>query len=192
MGGGRIVIRVLAVVAVIALAPLLLSRLNPRPAPPQPTATPRPVVTGVVPAPPAYPDPAILGMAVPPDAAVGLRAIALGVAQSDGDPKPAWIMAVTTTLPQAIRVARPAGPVTRREPVVYLLVMKGDFAYNGADTHGSSGASGHYVTAIFDPGTLAPLGTTLTSRAPAIPLARLGPVLNLLTLPRSLTDSVPG
>jgi hypothetical protein len=192
MRGGRIVIRVLAVVAVIALAPLLLSRLNPRPARPQPTATPAPVATGVSATPSSYLDPAILGMAVPPDAAAGLRAIALGVARADGDPNPAWIMAVTTTLPQAIRAARPAGQVARREPVVYLLVMKGDFAYEGADTHGASGASGHYVSAIFDPYTLTPLGTSLTSRGPAMPLSRLGPVVNLLTLPRSLAGPAPG
>lgn len=191
MRGGRIVIRALAVAAVIALAPLLLSRLNPRPAPPQPAPSPTPVATRSFTALPAYPDPAILGMAVPPDAAAGLRAIALGVARADGDPKPAWIMAVTTTLPQAIRAARPAGQVARREPVVYLLVMKGDFAYEGADTHGTSGASGHYVSAIFDPYTLAPLGTSLTSRGPAMPLSRLGPVLNLLTLPQSLAGPAP-
>jgi hypothetical protein len=186
------VIRALAVVAVIALAPLLLSRLNPRPAPPQPAPSPAPVVTRSFTAPSPFPDPAILGMAVPPDAAAGLRAIALGVARADGDSRPAWIMAVTTTLPQAIRAARPAGQVTRRQAVVYLLVMKGDFAYEGADTHGTSGASGHYVSAIFDPGTLAPLGTSLTSRPPAIPLSRLGPVVSLLTLPRSLAGPAPG
>jgi hypothetical protein len=190
--GGRIVIRALAVVAVIALAPLLLSRLNPRPAPPQPAPSPTPAVTGLVTTPPAYPDPAILGQEVPPSAAAGLRAIALGVARADGDSRPAWIMAVTTTLTQAIRVARPAGRVINHGPVVYLLVMKGDFAYEGADTHGTSGASGHYVSAIFDPGTLAPLGTSLTAGAPAIPLRRLGPVLSLLTLPRSLADPAPG
>jgi len=171
-------LRVLLALAVIALAALLLSRLS-RPSPPaRPASQPAEAVTT---APPLY-APAVLGMGLPAQAARDLRAVELGVARMDGDPKPAWIMAVTTTRAEAIRDGRPAGTVLDLGPVVYLVVMKGDFAYAGVDTQRAAPASGYYESAIFDPGTLAPLGASITSSAPPVPLSRLGPVLNLLAI----------
>jgi hypothetical protein len=184
MPATRSALRVLLVLAVIALAVLLLSRLNPRPSQPQPTATSAGGPTEAVTTPSPFFEPAILGMQVPPLAARGLRTVELSAAQLYGDPKPAWIMAVTTTRTQAIREARPAGTVLNRGPVVYLVVMKGNFADTGVGgTVGADFAFGHYVSAIFDPSTLTLLGTSVTSRAPAMPLSRLGPVLNLLAIP---------
>ena len=183
MPTSRGAMRVLLVLAVIALAPLLLSRLNARPPQPQPTATPTGGPTEAVTTPSPFFEPAILGMQVQPLAARDLRAVEVGVARLYGDPKPAWIMAVTTTRTQAIREARPADTVLNQGPVVYLVVMKGNFADTGVGgTVGADFAFGHYVSAIFDPSTLTLLGTGITSRAPAIPLSRLGPVLNLLTV----------
>jgi hypothetical protein len=183
MPATRGAMRVLLVLAVIALAPLLLSRLNTRPPQPQPTATPIGGPTEAVATPTPSFEPAILGMQVPPRAARGLRAVEVGVAGLYGDQKPAWIMAVTTTRTQAIREARPTDTVLNGGPVVYLVVMKGNFADTGVGgTVGADFAFGHYVAAIFDPSTLTLLGTGITSRAPAIPLSRLGPVLNLLTV----------
>ena len=180
----RSALRVPLVLAVIALSVLLLSRLNPQPSQPQPTATPAGGPTEAVTTPSPFFEPAILGMPVPPLAARDLRAVELGVAKLYGDPKPAWIMAVTTTRTLAIREARPAGTVLNLGPVVYLVVMKGNFADTGVGgTVGSDFAFGHYVSAIFDPSTLTLLGTGIASRAPAIPLSRLGPALNLLTVP---------
>jgi len=168
-------LRVLLALAVIALAPLLLSRLSRPPSPPGPLASQsaQPGTTTTLYA------PAVLGMGLPGPAARDLRAVELGVARMDGDPKPAWIMAVATTRTEAIREARPAGDVLNLGPVVYLVVMKGNFAYAGVDTQRAAPASGYYESAIFDPGTLAPLGASITNSAPPVPL---GPVLNLLAV----------
>jgi hypothetical protein len=177
-------LRVLLVLAVIALAPLLLSRLNAQPTRPQPTAGPSASGTAeAIATPSPFFPPQIPGMAVSPLAARDLRAVELGVAQIDGDPKPTWIMAVTATRTQAIRDARPPGSVPNLGPVVYLVVMKGDFAYTGVDTRDPDAGSGHYEWAIFDPSTLTPLGASITNGPPAVPLSRFGPVVNLLAAP---------
>jgi len=171
-------LRVLLALAVIAVAPLLLSRLS-RPSPARPPAgQPAEAVT----TPPRLYAPAIPGRSVSVLAGRDLRAVELGVAQIDGDPKPTWIHVVTTTRTEAIRDARPAGTVLNLGPVVYLVVMKGDFAYAGVDTQRGAPASGYYESAIFDPSTLAPLGASITNSAPPVPLGRLGPVLDLLAV----------
>jgi hypothetical protein len=176
----RSALPVLLALAVIAVAPLLLSRLSPQPPQPGPLAS-QPTEAVTTPA-PSY-APAILGTDVSPLAARDLRAVELGVAQIDGDPKPTWIMVVATTRTEAIREARPAGTVLNLGPVVYLVVMKGNFAYTGVDTHRTAAPSGHYESALFDPTTLTPLGASITNNAPVVPLSRLGPVLNLLAAP---------
>jgi len=179
MATNRGVLRVLLALAVIALAPLLLSRLSRQPSPPGPVAS---QPAGAVTTAPRLYAPAIPGRGVSVLAARDLRAVELGVAQIDGDPQPTWIMAVTTTRTEAIRDARPAGAVLNLGPVVYLVVMKGDFAYTGVDTQRTAPTSGYYESAIFDPSTLAPLGASITNSAPPVPLSHLGPVLNLLAV----------
>lgn len=57
---------------------------------------------------------------------------------------------------------------------------EGQLFYDGADTLGAHVTSGQYVWSIFEPVTLVPLGTSMASHPPAIPLSRLGPVTSLL------------
>jgi hypothetical protein len=176
------VLRYLLIIVGIALAPLLVSRLNPHPArapaTPTPASTSAPVSTQ---APPAWTgESAVLGCAVPPNSGERIRTLELGLAHLGGDAKPAWIMAVTTTLPQAVRDAPQARPGRDSPPLVYLVVMKGSFAFSTVSTLGVNVTSGHYMAVIYAPVTITPLGMSITSRVPAIPLGRLGPVLNLL------------
>jgi hypothetical protein len=179
--------RYLLIVAGIALAPLLLSRLNQRPAP-APSPTPAPTVTATMAItqapPPGTGEPAVLGYDVPPLSGERIRATELGMAQLGGDPQPAWIMAVTTTLPQALRDAPRARPGGDSPPVVYLVVMKGNFAFSAVSTLGVNVTSGHYLAEIYSPVSITPLGMSITSQAPAIPLSHLGPVTDLLRIPR--------
>jgi hypothetical protein len=176
------VVRYLLIIAAIALAPFLLSHLNPHPA-----AVPTPSVTPTQdpaqsPLPQVYELPK-LGQDVPPVSARRIRTVVLGVAMLGGDAKPTSIMVVTATLPQALRDS-PSVHAGRGSPlVVYLAVMKGSFAYSTVNTLGVDVSSGHYISVVFAPVTLTPLGSTLSGQAPAIPLSRLGPVIDLLHIP---------
>lgn len=191
------VMRYLLIVAGIALAPLLLSHLNPHPAG-VPVIT-RPTTTGPTPtiapdstqAPPAgNGEPAMLGYGVPPISGRQIRAAELGLAHLGGDPRPAWIMAVTTTLSQALRDAPRVRPGRDSPPVVYLVIMKGNFAFSTVSTLGVDVTSGHYMAAIYTPVTMTPLGMSITSQAPVIPLSRLGPVTDLLRIRPAGADRV--
>jgi hypothetical protein len=176
------IVRYLLIIAGIALAPVFLSRLNPRPAPaptPAPTVTPTLAITP----PPGTGEPAVLGYDVPPLSGERIRAAEFGIAQLGGDPRPASIMAVTTTLSQALRDAPRVRPGGDSPPVVYLVVMKGDFAFSAVSTLGVDVTSGHYLAAIYTPVSITPLGMSITSRPPAIPLSHLGPVIDLLRIP---------
>jgi len=182
MPSTRSVVRLVLVVAVIALAPLALSRLNPRPPTPapRPSATPTPTAPAVTSPGLAYP-PAVLGYDPPPQAASYLRSVELRAASLEGDPRPTSILVVTTTGAQALRAEPIAGP--RAVPlIVYLVVMRGQFALAGVDPHATALAAGHYAAAIFDAATFQVLGTGIGDKPPAVPLSKLGRVLDVLPL----------
>jgi len=178
----RSALRLVLVLAVIALVPFVLSRLNPRPpSAPQATETPTPTAPIVVASPsPSYP-PAVLGYDPPPQAASFVRAVELQTASLEGDPRPASILVVATTGAQALR-AEPIAGQRAASLVVYLVVMKGDFALRGVDAHTTPLPAGHYSSALFDGNTLQLLGTGISDKPPAIPLSRLGRVLDVLPL----------
>jgi hypothetical protein len=175
------ILRYLLIIAGIALTPALLSRLNSHPAPaPAPTVTPTLAITQAPP--PGTGEPAVLGYDVPPLSGERIRASEIGMAQLGGDPRPVSIMAVTTTLAQALRDAPQVRPGGDSPPVVYLVVMKGDFAFSTVSTLGVDVTSGHYLAEIYTPVSITPLGMSITSGPPAIPLSHLGPVIDLLRI----------
>src|ERR1700680_448474 len=85
--------------------------------------------------------------AIPAAAAQRLSGIVERVAKIDGDAKPAWIEAVTTTRNKALRIATPGdtipGSAGQR---VFLVVMKGNFTLNDVPTPPKAHApTGHYL-----------------------------------------------
>lgn len=181
MRSTRSVLRLVLLLAGIALVPFVLSRLNPRPpsATSVPTPTPTALATAASPA-PSYP-PAVLGYDPPAQAASFVRAVELRTASAEGDPRPASILVVATTGAQALR-AEPIAGQRAASLIVYLVVMKGDFALSGVDAHTTPLPAGHYSSAIFDGNTLQLLGTGISDKPPAVPLSRLGRVLDVLPL----------
>jgi len=114
-------------------------------------------------------------------AAVGrLRAAVLQEADGCNDPRPAWIMAVRTTLGRAT-AEMGGGPVPdNASQVVYLLVMKGDFTGAHATMPPCAGAAaGRYLYTVVDAATLGRMSEWLTNRPPAVRLQALGPTRNL-------------
>jgi hypothetical protein len=66
---------------------------------------------------------------------------------------------------------------------VYLLVVKGHFAFRGSRPAPRScahaGPTGRYFTMVVDAATFVTLEAGLGTRPPPVPLQTLGPVLNL-------------
>jgi hypothetical protein len=191
----RTVAGILGGLVLLALVPTLLSRLGSSPPAPAPTPViteaiaPTPGITDVIATSPPYPEPAIVGMIPPGMSAEGMRKVMLSVAAQEGDPTPAWIEAVSTTLPRAVSASHPTWTASSSGEPVYLAVMKGDFTTTSIPPPGAPEASGHYSTVIFAEYTLQTLGTSIIATTPN--LARLGPVVNLLKLPPVPESQLP-
>ena len=138
---------------------------------------------------------AIAELAVPlpsgatsPAAVAGrLRTMALQAVTICAGARPAWIRAVRTTFSKAMAI-----PMVRQgddiadnaTDAVYLVLMKGDFAFRDSGgpvlpSCAHSGPTGRYFTAVFDAATFVTLEAGLGNRPPPVPLQTLGPVLNL-------------
>jgi hypothetical protein len=115
---------------------------------------------------------------IPAAAARQLTASALSLARGDGDAKPAWIEAVSTTHEKALSVATPGDMIpgiTRQ--TVYLVVMEGNFTlYNAPRPPGASAPSGHYLAVTFNPSTFQMMDLGLSKKAPKTSLGTLGKV----------------
>lgn len=97
---------------------------------------------------------------------------------------PAWIRAVRTTFSKAMTAVGGGNDLAAKaaDPV-YLVLMKGDFAFRGGGpvprSCARAGPTGHYFSAVFDAATLVTLEAGLGNHRPPVPLQALGPVLNL-------------
>jgi len=124
------------------------------------------------------------GAASPAAVARQLRTRALAAVTICDGASPAWIRAVRTTFSKAMTVAGGGNDIAdKAEGAVYLVLMKGDFAFRDAGAVLQSCAhgipTGHYFTAVFDAATFVTLEAGLGNRPPPVPLQTLGPVLNL-------------
>jgi hypothetical protein len=98
--------------------------------------------------------------------------------------RPAWIRAVRTTFSKAMTVVGAGNDIAdKATDAVYLVLMKGDFAFRDSGPMRPScahaGPTGHYFTAVFDAATFVTLEAGLGNRPPPVPLQTLGPVLKL-------------
>jgi len=105
------------------------------------------------------------------------------VTSCDGD-GPAWIRAVRMTFSTAMTVVGRGNAIAdNAADSVYLVLMKGDFAFRDSGPAPRScahaGPTGHYCTAVFDAATFVNLEASLGNRPPQVPVQTLGPMLNL-------------
>lgn len=141
---------------------------------PEPGDAERDVADFAVPLPSAAASPAAV--------ARRLRAMALhAVAICDGA-RPAWILAVPTTFSKAMAMVGGGNDIAdNATDAVYLVMMKGDFAFNNGSLVPSCAhaPTGHYFSAVVDAATFVTLEAGLGNRPPPVPVQNLGPVLNL-------------
>jgi len=143
---------------------------------PEPGNAEREVAYFAVPLPPGATSPAAV--------AGRLRATTLHAVTICDGAGPVWIRAVRTTFSKAMTVVGAGNDMAdNATDAVYLVLMKGDFAFRDSGPARSScahaGPTGHYFSAVFDAATFVPLEAGLGNRPPAVPLRTLGPVLNL-------------
>jgi hypothetical protein len=124
------------------------------------------------------------GATSPAAVARRLRAKALHAVTICHGRGPAWIRAARTTFSKAMTVVGGGNDIAdNATDAVYLVLMKGDFAFRDSGPAPRScahaGPTGHYFTAVFDAATFVTLEAGLGNRPPAVPLQTLGPVLNL-------------
>lgn len=124
------------------------------------------------------------GTASPAAVARQLRTSALDAVTICDGARPAWIHAVRTTFSKAMTVTGGGNDLADKAgAAVYLVLMKGDFAFRDGGpvlqscAHGRP--TGHYLTAVFDAATFVTLEAGLGNRPPPVPLQTLGPVLHL-------------
>jgi hypothetical protein len=123
---------------------------------------------------------------VTPPAAVArqLRTKALHAVTVCEGGRAAWIRAVRTTFGKAMTVVGGGnGIADKAADAVYLVLMKGDFAFRDSGpvrrSCAHAGPAGHYFTVVFDAATFVTLEAGLGNRPPPVPLQTLGPVLKL-------------
>ncbi len=142
---------------------------------PEPGSAEREVASFAVPLP--------SGAAAPAAVARHLRTKALHAVTICDGARPAWIRAVRTTFSKAMAVVGGGNDIADKAAgAVYLVLMKGDFAFRDSGpvrpcAHG--GPTGRYFTAVFDAATFVTLEAGLGNRPPPGPLQTLGPALNL-------------
>jgi hypothetical protein len=123
------------------------------------------------------------GLAVTAAAATRLNSIAAGFARENGDARPAWIDAVTTTHGKALESATPGDtePLGNRT-TVYLITMKGHFTGYGASVPaGARLPTGTYLSIVVNARTFMVTDWGLSPHAPPVAPASLGPVRYLKT-----------
>jgi len=142
---------------------------------PEPGSAEREVASFAVPLP--------SGAAAPAAVARHLRTKALHAVTICDGARPAWIRAVRTTFSKAMAVVGGGNDIADKAAgAVYLVLMKGDFAFRDSGpvrpcAHG--GPTGRYFTAVFDAATFVTLEAGLGNRPLPVPLQTLGPALNL-------------
>jgi hypothetical protein len=124
------------------------------------------------------------GAASPAAVARRLRTMALQAVTICDGAGPAWIRAVRTTFGTAMTAVGGGNQIAdNAADAVYLVLMKGDFAFRDSGPSPRScakaGPTGRYFTAVFDAATFVTLEAGLGNRPPGVPLQTLGPVLNL-------------
>lgn len=123
------------------------------------------------------------GEAIPAVVERELRTVELSAAAHDGDANPAQLRAVATTESLGSRDATPGDRVTTGlRQVVYLVVMKGNFAARTLSPKGGGTVKGHYLTLTLNPETFQTIDAGVSDQAPPTALGRLGTVSNLLSL----------
>jgi hypothetical protein len=124
---------------------------------------------------------ATAGAAVPASAIGRLTAIAHRAATINGDPDPAWIMAVMTTRAKALPSATPGDYVPGSAHVeVFLSTMRGEFtAGEATGPPGAKAPTGRYLSLVIDAKTFQGLDFGISPRPPPVPPASLGPVTHL-------------
>jgi hypothetical protein len=118
---------------------------------------------------------------IPATAAQRLTGIVARAAEMDGDAKPVWIEAVSTSRDKALAMATPGDtiPGSVSQPV-YLVVMKGNFTLNDFSTPPNTRApTGSYLSLTYDPATFLVMDIGITNDPPPDPLQSLGPVSTL-------------
>lgn len=143
---------------------------------PEPGNAEREVAYFAVPLPPRATSPAAV--------AGRLRATTLRAVTICDGAGPVWIRAVRTNFGTAMTVVGGGNDMAdNATDAVYLVLMKGDFAFRDGGPVRSScaraGPTGRYFSAVFDAATFVPLDAGLGNRPPPVPLRTLGPVLNL-------------
>ena len=124
------------------------------------------------------------GAASPAAVARHLRTKALHAVTICDGARPAWIRAVRTTFSKAMTVVGGGNDLADKAAgAVYLVLMKGDFAFRDSGPARPSCAhsepTGRYFTAVFDAATFVTLEAGLGNRPPPVPLQTLGPAQNL-------------
>ena len=124
------------------------------------------------------------GATSPAAAARQLRTKALHAVTICDGVEPAWIRAVRTTFSKAMTVVGGGNDIAdKATDTVYLVLMKGDFAFRDSGPALPScahrGPTGRYFSAVIDAATFVTLEAGLGNRPPPVPLQTLGPVLNL-------------
>lgn len=124
---------------------------------------------------------AATGAPVPARAIGRLTAMAYRAATINGDPAPAWIMAVLTTRAKALTSATPGDSVPRSALArVFLITMRGHFtARNATRPPGAKAPTGRYLSLVIDAKTFQGLDFGLSPKPPPVPPASLGPVTYL-------------
>jgi hypothetical protein len=142
---------------------------------PEPGNTEREVADFAVPLP--------SGAASPAAVARRLRTMALHAVASCDGARPAWIDAVRTTFSKAMTVVGGGNDIAgNATDAVYLVLMKGDFAFRDSGAvlpRCAQAPTGHYFSAVVDAATFVTLEAGLSNRPPPVPLQTLGPTLNL-------------
>jgi len=143
---------------------------------PEPGNAEREVAYFAVPLPPGATSPAAV--------AHRLRTKALHAVTICDGARPAWIRAVRTTFSKAMTLVGGGNGIADKDTdAVYLVLMKGDFAFRDSGpvppSCAHAGPTGRYFTAIFDAATFVTLEAGLGNHPPPVPLQTLGSVLNL-------------
>jgi hypothetical protein len=124
---------------------------------------------------------AATGAPVPASAIPRLTAIAHRAATINGDPSPAWIVAVLTTRAKALTSATPGDYVPGSAHVtVFLITMRGHFiAREATGPPGAKVPAGRYLSLVIDAKTFQGLDFGIGPKPPPVPPASLGPVTYL-------------
>jgi hypothetical protein len=120
--------------------------------------------------------------AIPATAIPALRTNMLKLARFNDDARPTAITTVLTTRAKGLQDATPGDLVPGSAgQKVYLVVIKGNFKdTHAAVPYGARIPTGKYLVVTIDPATLEVMDLGIGNNAPPVPLARYGPVSDLI------------